>query len=359
MNNKKVIRSYPTALWTFAVVLTLLGIFFYFNTAGNWILPAIFFVAALVVILVSPTLTISVDNVAGLIAIQSRSLIKKSIKEYPIANIKTIEIESSTHRDLDDHTKNTSFRLVMKLNDNTVVPFQSYYSGNLLGLNHQCNQLREITGLNKSGETPQGLIQNLMGSKLQEVQEKMVEEQESITGEQDDERVTGDIHWKLETKSVGAIPISRWISKDFTLPDHFFYLTQKVKGQSDMGGFLSGLSKTLFIQSMNIYGFTDFHAPGRDSGQQLSSLDATLSPHFSGFSDSILLQNRIINPWVKDALVAWAEQNPLKQGSQDQLVLLIGPTGVYLSMLGLASQEHLDKMTVLGVEIVKSLKSGS
>ncbi len=357
MNEVKVIRNRPVGLFITAILLLLLALFMTSLGGQNIIIAVILLIPIILIILLMPVQTYTVDPTGGRLIIQSKSILKKSHKEIPIADIKTIEIDTSTHRDGSD--RSTNYRLVARMKDDTIIPFQSYFSGGLLKINKQCSQLREWMHLNDPEQT-QGLVRNLVGSEMDAVQEKFIAQQEAVTGEQDEVYVTGDVHWKMETKTVGTIPMSRWHSKDFTLDGDFFFIVQKLAGQKDMPavGFLSGLATTMFQQSMNIYGFTDFHAPGRNGGRNMDNYDNRLKAHFSIYGSNENLVERVANPWVVNTLLNWAEKYPLKQGTDNQLAILVGSQGVYLAKLKLVDQQILSDMTDLGVELVKSLKAG-
>jgi hypothetical protein len=355
MKNDRVIRYYPFTAWLGAILF--LGAGIYFNIAFKMNLATTLIVCAvgLILFVFGQFETITVDQNGKTIHIHRRTVIKKTDITIQQDEIATIELDTLTHRD-SSRRRSTEYRPVIKKKDGTDIPVRSIYSGNLVSVNNLCSQLRVWLNLNDP-EKPQGLVQNLMGSKLELMREGMEQQQEAITGESDDIHETAGIHWQLKTRNTGSSPVSQWTSTDFTDPDHFVYLAQKVHGSANLGGFLSGLTKTLYIQSMAIYGFTDFHAPDMQNGTVYDNINERIDADFGGFGDSVAGLRKIVNSYVIQALSDWAIRHPLKQNGV-QMAVLIGPKGVYLATLGLVSQDHLQEMTNLGVELVKSLKSG-
>ncbi|MCJ7622776.1 MAG: hypothetical protein MUO76_04670, partial [Anaerolineaceae bacterium] len=179
-------------------------------------------------------------------------------------------------------------------------------------------------------------------------------EQESITGSQEEEHITNGVRWKVQTITFAATPVIRWYSLDFQFPGQFLFLTQKMKGHEKSGGrMMASLGKIGFKQSLSIYGFRDEeHTPNLKRAEQLSNIDPLLEPHFSAFSSDPGRASRILNPGVVNLLANWAERYPLQQGASDQLAVLFGPNGVYLSMLGLTNPEHLAELAALGAGLV-------
>jgi hypothetical protein len=357
MEPDKVLRDNSMKGWGFFIVLAFLGGVLWFFRPEQWIVAIVLAVVGLLFVILSPTLTVRVSPSKGILSLQSTSIFKRTHKEYPIANIRAIEIESTRAiREITTDHRST-FRLVMRMNDQTTVPFHTTYTSNYRTLEKQAIQIRKWLGLSQTEEKPRGYASNLTTDVLKAAQQMVTSQQETLTGSQAQVYVSDDVHWKLETRSIGTLPISCWSSPDFTLADHFYYITQKMEGQRDLGGILGGLNSTLFVQAMNIFGITEEQAPGRNTGQLISNLDPRLSNDYSVFSDSVLLLNKVLNPWVVNALAVWADKNPLPKGSQNQTIILIGPKGVNLYGFGYSDQEKLDKLTDLGVEMVKSLKS--
>lgn len=356
MDQNKVFRSYPTVAIILALVFIGMGLFIL--TTPNGLLISLFtFVIGAVILLTASVSTVTIDPSAGKMEVKNQSILRKSIVEIQNSDLQTIEIESHTTRSVKDHTRSTNFRVIARKKDGSVVPIQSMYGNNLMAVNKFCSELRAALNVNDP-ETPQGLIQNLAGTQMEKVRQKLEEEQETLTGESDEVHETDGIHWQLITRATGGTPISRWQSADFTLPDHFIYLAQKIHGSKDMsGGFLAGLAKTMYVQSMTIYGITDAHAPGMQNGTIFDSIEARIDPDFGGYGDSISVLRQVINIYAVQALESWARKRPLKQGSV-QLAVLIGPKGVFVSTIGLVKPDFLQEMTEFGVELVKSIKTG-
>lgn len=355
MNQNKVYRSFPVFSVVFALFFIGMGLVILANGAGVIVAVVTFLVAAIILLFASvSTVTVAADG--SKVAIQNQSIIKKSLVEVNREDIQTVEIESSTHRSTNNHTRTTNFRVVLKKTDGTIVPVQTAFTGDLISNNKLCSDLRKMLNLNDP-ETPQGIIQNLAGSALEQVRKELETEQETITGDSDTIHETSGVKWQLVTRATGATPVSRWQSADYTLPGHFIYIAQKLHGSKDMGGgFLAGLAKTLYIQSMTVYGITDAHAPGMQNGIIFDQLEARIDPDFGGYGDSVAVFRQVLSIYAIQALENWARKRPLKQGGV-QLAVLIGPKGVFVSTLGLVKPDFLQEMTDFGVELVKSLNT--
>lgn len=357
MNQTKTIRNRPIIQVLIATIFILMGGYTIFQARMGYVMPGIFVVIGLALLLFSSTDTIRADPAAGKLEIESRSMLRRKSTIISVADIRTIEIDSFVQHRTSNNKSSNNYRVVVKKKDGGVIPVQSNYSSNLISANQLCSALRQTLNLNDP-EKPQGLIENMAGSQLEMVREGFAKQQEALTGEAGADHETAGVHWKLETRNTGAVVINHWHSADFILPDHFLYIAQKVHGSANLGGILGGLNKALFAQSMTIYGFTDFHAPGLNQGDVIDPLNQRLQADYTAYSDTVLLLDRLLNNYVINALATWAQGHPLKQGSQNQLALLVGPKGLYLAAMGLSTPERLQETTNLGVELVKSFQSG-
>ena len=117
---------------------------------------------------------------------------------------------------------------------------------------------------------------------------------------------------------------------------------------------MTSINKMLFKQSMQMYGFTQKEAPSLDYGDVLAPLQPTLEQNFSAFTSDPQTAQQILNPQMINALAGWAEKYPLRQGTSNQLAVLIGGEGLYLAMLGHTNPEHLEELAQLGAAIVTS-----
>jgi hypothetical protein len=125
-----------------------------------------------------------------------------------------------------------------------------------------------------------------------------------------------------------------------------------------MGGFMAALGKTLFQQSMTLYGFKDDDVPNMAQAEMLASASPLLDSHFMGFTSDPSEARQIINPWMERPLADWGQRHPLKQfqtkGGISQLVVLFSPKGVYLATMGVLQPDQVEELTALGVEMVKT-----
>ncbi len=197
-----------------------------------------------------------------------------------------------------------------------------------------------------------------MGSQIAQAQ--FQQQQESMTGSEETEHLTEGVHWLLQTRSYGAMPVTRWFSSDFCTAGEFLYITQKVKGQgSSASGFFAGLGKMMMHQALSVYGFGVEYTLNLDGAQFITSLDQNLEISFSVFASSDYIARQIVNPWVIAPLVDWAYRYPLKTIQTDnqifgQLAVMFCPQGVYVASAGTMIPEAVEELTTLGIALVKA-----
>jgi hypothetical protein len=121
---------------------------------------------------------------------------------------------------------------------------------------------------------------------------------------------------------------------------------------------MAALSKTLFQQSISLYGFKGDDVPNVAQAEMIASVSPELDAHFTAFTNLQTEARQILNPWMQRPLADWGQHYPLKQfqtkGGIAQLVVLFSPNGVYLAKMGVLQPEQVEELTALGVEMVKT-----
>ena len=299
-------------------------------------------------------LTVTADKDTGTLTLDYRSVILHSVKEIPLRDIQSIRVDSSTSQGRKSGSRNATYRVEAVLKNNERIPFRSYYSGNFIKYQDWANKLRAFLGLGEAlDETPMGFIRaaSKLGSDAARIQ------QEAFTGPNAEMRVTDGVNWQVQTFGMGASPGARWYSPDFKTQSGFLFLAQKVAGQSS-SGFLASLGKTLFKQSISMYGFSSSDTPNLATADQYASLSPALDQHFSAFTSNPAEARQILNPWTQTPLAAWGEKYPLQQFQSNarftQVVILFSPNGIHIATLGILPPDKLAEIAQLGVELVKA-----
>jgi hypothetical protein len=95
----------------------------------------------------------------------------------------------------------------------------------------------------------------------------------------------------------------------------------------------------------------------------LAPLKPAIERHFMAYTNSPSSAHTLLNSRVSARLADWAARYPLKQLQRGsgycQLMILFGPNGLYLVTLNLLQPNQAREIVSLGVELVKSQRSGS
>ncbi len=350
-NQKLVVRDYPVALWLFGVLTGGYALYTYFRMPSQTAIIAAGAGISALIFLLTTVVTVTADRQTGMLTIRNTGILIHRRREIPIAEIAAIELEHSYSSGSYRHSAPT-YRIVVFTKGNEKIPLRASYTSGRLAHEARLKRLRQF--LNVGGTTS---LTDMFQGTLTQAAEQFRQEQESITGRQDEERVTDGVRWTLQTRAAGGAPLSVWHSPDFHWPDNFLYLVQKAPGQQSTGGVMALMSKTLLKTSLNLYGFRNEMTLGMERASQLAPLDPQLEPHFMAFTSDPAGARQILNPWVQMPLAAWVQKYPVRPGEGGsilQLVVLFCPQGVYLAMLGLLNPEFLEELTRLGVELVKA-----
>ena len=118
------------------------------------------------------------------------------------------------------------------------------------------------------------------------------------------------------------------------------------------------MEKMLFPPLIKMYGFGPEDTPDVEYASILSPLDPHLEPHFAAFTSDPAEAERRLNPWVVQPLEDWAIHEPLKTFQSGnpfgQVIVLFSPQGLYICNMGKINSEAVDKLTTLGVQLVKA-----
>jgi len=351
------LNDIPLGLWLLGFVFLGAGIYFFSlqGFSGNTLLLG---GIGLILLLLTRGLTITADRNTRILRLHYWSLyFWRTTKDIPFDEIATIRVDSTrsgTHTGRNMNRNSRTYRVEIIRKDESVVPLRTTYSSGSYSKQKIADRLRAFIGLGEAfDESPLGFLR--AGNKAAVV--KATSQQEALTGSNEQERITNGVHWKLQSIAIGASPITRWHSPDFKTTNGFLFLAQKLPGQST-GGFMAALGKTLFQQSVSLYGFNGDDVPNLSQAEMLASLPPLIDPHFTAFTNNQAESRQILSPWMLHPLAEWAERHPLKQFQSksgfSQLVVLFSPTGVYLATLGVLQPEQVDELTAIGVEMVKT-----
>ena len=169
---------------------------------------------------------------------------KTSVKEYPLRDISSIEVERSQN--------SLSYRLTLRLASGQHAPLRSYYSSGYASKAQKAGQLAQYLGLPDTETRPVfPLAAQARTAATQGFDDGMAEQ-----------GTTDGVNWQAgASQGIGSTAAWRWLSSDFRLPGQFVCLLQKPKGSASLaGGGLGGrVGHLLFQQVLSLYGF----GPGR------------------------------------------------------------------------------------------------
>jgi hypothetical protein len=347
-------RDYPIGSWIFALVGIGFGAFIVLTNTATRLTGILAIVIGLIILLLSYALTITANKQTRMLTLDYRSVIHHSSKEIYFDDINSIRIDSKRTRSRQSSGYNTTYCIEALLKNGERIQFRSYYSGSFLLKQKIADGLRQFIGLAETlDESPIGILRAVpkIGAMIAQTQ------QEAYTGTDAQEHITNGVHWFLQSRGMGASPITRWFSPDFKTRNGFLCLAQKVAGQSS-GGFMASLGNAIFKQTVGLYGFTEAEMPNLAQADTLASLPPLVDTHFTAFTSDQTESRQILTPWVQNPLAEWGQRYPLKQfqsGARfSQVIVMFCPSGVYLATLGVLKPDQVDELTALGVEMVKA-----
>jgi hypothetical protein len=288
------------------------------------------------------------------LVIRKRSLTGSQSQEIPVTEINRVYVDQSVSRD--EGSTSYTYRVVIVKDDGQEFPLRTAYSSGRRKKVEQADAIRQIVGVGGSDEYPMDA-----GTALaQAFTLNPVADQEEQTGIPTGEQETNGVRWKLETFAYGGAglgsPVYRWSSMDFETPGYFVYLAQRVEGVGKQKGLMSLAGKMLIKQSIKMYGFDEYYAPGWDDAEAVEDVDRRLAENYFVYSSDPLEARRLLNPWTVMPLVGWADRYELEKSVKDfhQLAVLFSPLGVYVSVLNKLDAAQVDELIALGVELVRA-----
>jgi hypothetical protein len=349
--NQYSFREYPVPGLVFGLLFILGGFYLYWKD-GQWILLAIASGVTLLIILLSTVLTVHADRLTGTLNISRRGLLRNYHREIYLHEIQSVQLGTSVSHDEEGSTS-TTYRVEIHLKDGSVVPLRSSYSSGRMWKERKAKAFREFIGVD-AGPAPGGILDFLSPKAPSQ------SEAESVVsdGRQAEMQVTQGIRWRGQSLSSRAFPISRWLTPDCTLPDHFLCLAQMPKGQKS-NKLLQSMFEKFRAPSVlaRMYGFSKSDAPNIEHAETVS-LDGRLSSHFTAYTSDEQITRPILAAWERTSLSAWAEKYPVRQGftrdeqaAPNQLVVLLGPNGLYLAVSSRIEADRLEEFVNLGVEL--------
>jgi hypothetical protein len=348
-NNTLTLKEYPLFEWLFGLILLAACAFSSVNNNGEWTVPIVTGVIGILFFALSSILIVTADRTTGTLTIRSIGLLRRKVREVPIADITAVQLEA--HDSSSSSGSSTTYRIVVMTRGGEAVPLRNSYSSGRLSKEARMKKLREFLGVGGMDTSLGGLMQMASGMAQQQFQQ----EQESITGSQTEEHITDGVHWNLSTKAMGGSPLTQWFSPDFKWDSNFLYLTQKMQGQGSQSGLMNMMGKMLFKTSLSLFGFPPDLTPGLDSANLLSPLDSQLEPSFMAFTSDTAGARQILNPWTAMPLAAWAQSHPMTgKNASEQTAILFSPQGLYIITMGLANQDYLDELSHMGAQLVKA-----
>lgn len=351
-------REFPIFNWLIGLASAGYGIFLLVTTLPAGLPTALLFIGfGLFMLLVNYGLTITASKQDQVLRLDYRSLLLHSVKEIPLSEIANIRIDSRSQRTKSSGSsgRSVTYCTILEKKNGEKVPFRSFYSGGFFRKQKIVDGLRTFLDLPETlDESPVGILRAMpeIGKEI------AARQQQALAGSSAKEQVTSGVHWQFQPIGMGVNPATRWFSPDFKTQGGFLYLAQKVTGQNSTGGFMASLGNMLFKQALSMYGFRADDIPNLDQADAVSSLPGRIEPYFSAFGNLGSETMQILNPWAQTKLADWGERHPLKQlqssASMSQLSILFSPKGVYLVTMGTLSQEQMDEITNIGIELVKA-----
>ncbi len=359
-NSTLTFRVYPWVAWFIGAVFlvvsaTLLpALLLGASTLGVLIILAVL-AAGLLFLLLAGVLTVTADRGRQMLALAHWSPLRRKTVEIPFAEIAAVQVEAGrSYVGYRGAGSGPAYRLVAIKKDGQSVPFTTAFTSGSLLKEKRARQLREFIGV---GGADAGYAAAFQAGQ-QMAQQAYTEQQEALTGPEDEEHVTDGVRWHLKTGVVGAMPYTRWVSRDFCLANDFLFISQKPAG-SGRSALFEGVNKLLFQQSLPLFGFGPADTPDLAQAGMLPPIDPRFEHDYMAFTANASLANQILNPPVVAALANWVYRFPLKRIQTGQPVIgqinvMFSPAGTHLSCMGVLIPEAVDELAKLGVALVKA-----
>lgn len=339
--------------WSIGFFMLIFGVLTLIN-APDIIVGLIFIgVGLLLLVFSGAPLNIIADRTRGILTLEYNYLLFKRTKEFALSEVSEIVVQEAR-----GSRGGTTYRLALRTEEGSVVPFRLAHSSGRGGKYKIANQLNEFLGLTETG----GLLETQAPGRL--VEQELLDQSDEVQSGQ-----TDGVNWQVDYDSIGSVFVTRWLSTDFQYPGQFLLLAQKPPGSSnllgDQRGILGGVSKLLYRKLMEMYGISEDEMLGLEKATSLEGLSSEFERHFTTLASDPISARRLLNPWVVRPLVDWALRNPVQQGQSLQggeslqLLVLFSPLGVRLSLMNAVTEEQEQELCALGVEMTKAAQSYS
>ena len=330
------LRDYPIIIWLVCLVFVIVGLSLMRNSSG--MIAGIFFVliGGFFGLFTASINTVTASRSRRMVSIQRQSLSKNFYREFTWSEVAFFDVEMTS-----SSRGGRSYRLVLYLNNGEKVPVQEAYTSGESGKRQKADRLNQYLHV-KPSPSEQLPFHIAKFSK---------------------DGITGGISWRIETLTLGASPVTRWISDAIKNTDQFLLLAQKpkeLKPISVKGGLAGNITRQIYRQMLHLYGFQDADIPGFDQSVPLDPSDPRLDPYFATLTSDPAGARRFLNPWFVTSLIQWAEAHPMKklrvieEGEYAQLLVLYSPQGLYLAFFNEASLEQIEAISRLGAELVQT-----
>ena len=285
-NSRLNFRQYPIANWIIAIIFLALAVPHLTDLSlgpgsFNFILLILEVAIGLFLIFTGSIMIISADRITQILTFSYRSPLRGSKKEVSFAEIAGIQLERNISRGSSRRTGPT-YRVVAVRKDGQSVPAYFFFSNTSKDKDRIVEKLRAFIGVGGDDTGFGGPLQvasQMAGQRFQE-------QQEGITGSEVEEHITEDVHWTLETKAFGGLPVSRWHSVDFKCAGNFLYLIQNIEGQETQGGLMAAMGKMVYRSSMSLFGFSGDLTPNENQAEVLAPLDPQLENNFLAYTSN-------------------------------------------------------------------------
>ncbi len=340
------IKEYPILFWIMGFVFLAAGVW---ATAGALISQAetliigllLLAIGLLFLLVFSTVTTIQADRVTGTLNLRYWSLIRSNAKEMSIAELASVEIESS------HSSSSATYRIAFRKKSGEQIPLHSYYSSGYKEKENKARRISEFLGV----PGPSGL-----GSTLQ-----MISTALHPSFEQQQEGESSGVHWTIETNASGGLPITRWSTPDFRFEGSFLFLVQTPQGAINLPNpkWLGSLSGKLYHQVFHMFGFSDEDLPGIEGAKIYDLPKPGLGDSFTAYTNDSFGTQQLITPWVSTLLVDWVRQFPIQKGGSSnsgllgQMGVLFSPQKLYLITFLSADTEKIDEMIRLGTGLAR------
>ncbi len=346
--NVLVIKESPRVLWLICGALGIFGLFILIvpgSLVGGLVGGLIVLAFSAAGLMLSSENTITLDKNLNRFSLRRRYIWRNKTQEHPLDEVAGFELEK--HRDSDG---DSVYRIIAVLKSGEMIPFTSAYTSGRERKRQKVEQLNHWLAQRGLQSTDDG-----MGEGGRKSAEGIPVD--PITQEQSGE--TDGVTWQTKRLNIGDAPATHWFSPDFKFRDGFLLLAQKPEGMRMPGGLLGGLGRMFGQRALSLYGFSPDDSPGIEKAASLEPPEPRLESYYLNLTSNPMEARQALNPWVMQPLVAWADHNPLKQtGSiedQIQMVILFSPNGLYIAGVGVDTPEEIEKLSTLGIELVRAL----